>query len=359
MPLPPAFRAITVTELYPDRITINFRYRVGAFVGLQTYDEAMRNAGARTYGRDRHRADLPSPTSGHRYSAHITRHLPNAAVNVFVDINPLRHLNRQTATTNANRNMSREQDNWVPANQVSMDNRHIWQLANHLIEDAALASSAFLSAALRDEDGTPRAGPLQEAVISLVEVTIDFADPNPLRSQEFLRFAFRRHLRSERTAIFARSAFQYTSLDRDVTVRSAYRRQDQKFKTYIKGEQRTRLECEYKRQALVSAHISRQLNLRTFDFAERFHEIAEHALEDFNAILGDLEAERPRGPGAAVFDLIACVLRRTRDSTVARRLLHDLAANERVATSQYPSSLIYNLIHDGLLARPIRDAARF
>lgn len=347
MPLLTTNHTVTPTSLYPDRIRVNYRYRLSGDISDTTICNALQERGFTRISNQQHfRGTYTSERYGLQISAFISVSRGNEFLNIYVDINPLRHLHDQHEDY-GNEHSFDGSSNWLHPESVRPDNRYIWHEANELIwlyESVAYEFAGELAINL----GPSPIAYFQGVTIDRMELTCDFASAQPIQAVQNLRAAFQGAFANVRVNNLPVPTSSSERVEGDIPILHGNWRAGLCFRLYPKTNQRFRLECEIQKRGFQSLRIPRTLSRHDSDFAQFFLILAEQVTPQFNAILE--RGAEPPAPGGSHIDFIMGVSSTVRDPNFVRRVIDMLISNGRV-TSRQEGTRIRRLAERGYLER--------
>lgn len=354
MALPIINASITPSQLYPDRIRVNYQYRIGERLDRRGICNCLRERGFERISDQLHfRGSYTSEVYGSQISAFISIPAARPYLNVYVDINPLSSLHAQRDEYGGEVSLD-NRDNWLHPRYVGGDNRRIWDEANALILINEHVACDLAEEIARDL-GRSTFHVFQGISVDRLELTCDFAHRRPVAAVSDLRAAFQSAFASIRANDLPDASLVSERLDGNVQILHGDWRAGTCFRLYPKTNRRLRLECEVRNRGFRNLHIPRSLERHDYDFAQLFSVVSGVVAEPFNSILSacDLPSSSPRSG----MDLATGVASSVRDQGFAMRVIEALATNGRV-TSRMGGVRIRRLHERGYLHRVRRGLYR-
>lgn len=347
MALPRLHDVVHASQLYPDRIRINYRYRLPVPVSYPDAVRAMEAQDFHRIGRPLHFRGLYHST---RYDADVSAFISipgdRAFLNIYVDINPLESIHRADGRDAAERSLD-GRSNWLPANRLRSDNRWVWDAANDLIwEREAIASE--LAEALIREFGMPSVGAYQGAAVDRMEVTCDFAAAEPTIALAQARPAFQSVFLATRVNALPGASGVSERVEDDLLILHGDWRAGTTFRLYAKTHRRIRLECEIRGEGFRNLGIARGLSHYESDLENFFGVVARRIVSAFNHVLRAIPSD-VRADGSPL-QLLIGMLTVIRDEEFIRTVIAQLAVNYRI-TSRLDGVRVRRLAQRGYLER--------
>lgn len=359
MSLPSTNSTVMACQLYPDSLTLNFRYRI-PHAPFATIARVLRQSRGFRSPRNRRRVAgtlsvrFPFLPAGEeqRITVRVTRPQASAPLCIYVTLNALTALHRGRSDYAGERGRN-GRVNWLHPDDVEADNTYVAEALAAMIAAVESVLSDFAHELARDLPGTGFAT-LEGVTVQELEVAVDMGadDPHALvrRWQPIIRRQFSHSI----VNVYGGSAESYIETDGDQLLVSGFAGPDERVKLYEKTNRRVRLEVVIGSRAFRRLGLNRTLPIDDgFGFISFFEAAATRVLPHFRSLLTGSSSLHSLPADHSPIDFVANICTRTRDTAHAADLIRVLCRNGQVP-STFNRRLIRYLSEDGVLERVAR-----
>lgn len=332
MPLPRINASMRISSTYPDRITLNFRFRPAVRPEARSLCTRLQRARFRVArGNEQYRKRIVVSRGGCEATAFLTYLRAPNILNFSISFTPLRVMHDECSLPFRERAVARER-NWLHPRQIRAENRHVWQRADALIQQLRREFQEVADAAAPDPfEGRPAS--FIACSVTRLEIAIDFASATPCETVRSAREAVRRLFRYTQERGYGATAEVFDSWDAHIPVVQGYANQGERYKIYPKTSARVRFECVIDRDAFRRLDIRQSVGQERGGFSRLYRRVAGHVVRNFNALLAGMESPSPPD-GGDPFAFMHAVGRVTNDPHSFREIAQALIYEGRIASTE-------------------------
>lgn len=354
MPLPNRNQSISISQLYPDRIRVNYQYSLSNRVPANRIHDALQASGfERVSERLQFRGTFDSSAYGRQITAFVSFALNNSLLNIYVDINPLSDRHRERENFGDERAVDGS-ENWLHPDDILLDNRQIWERANELTWLNESVANDLAERIVRTL-GLSTVSFYRGVAIDRMELTCDFSEACPFAAVQRMQNAFESAFLDTRSNPLRGESSVSTRTENGQRIVHGTWRQGIVFRAYAKTNRRLRIECEVRSQGFRNLRIPRRLDRHDEDFGVLFGIVAGQITEPLDSILSfDRASETQNG---SLIEFVLGIGNAFRNSQAARMFIERISIDHSVPSASDRPRL-ERLLRRGFLERSNRGVYR-